>query len=345
MNSNKKKIKIAVTLFVILIFVLLIPYFTPLKQTQFNNNTQAYEYYKNANQLKGELINIENSLIYIEDIKPENYSEEHTKIITLIHGFGGSTITWRDNKEFFVNKGYRVIAIDLYGFGLSSGNNEQDFSHKKQAELINNVLNLKQIDKSHFIAHSMGANVISFLLINNPEKIDRIVIVDGAINNMDTTDKSMQSALFEINLLNNLYLQSWLKLILSYYITPERHSEILKSAYFEPENIKSNVFQSYFIPLSINKWEQNLVNMTAIQGKNTIHTEEVQQIQNNAEFSKQVSIIWGEKDSWIEVNRAEELAKLFNTDNIEIIKEAGHLPMEENPAIFNEIVINFLELL
>lgn len=37
----------------------------------------------------------------------------------LIHGFGASVYHWRYNIPALVKEGYRVLALDLLGFGLS----------------------------------------------------------------------------------------------------------------------------------------------------------------------------------------------------------------------------------
>ncbi|CAN0563736.1 unnamed protein product, partial [Laminaria digitata] len=39
--------------------------------------------------------------------------------LVLIHGFGASVYHWRYNIPALVDAGYRVLALDLLGFGLS----------------------------------------------------------------------------------------------------------------------------------------------------------------------------------------------------------------------------------
>ena len=39
--------------------------------------------------------------------------------VVLIHGFGASVYHWRYNIPALVEAGYRVLALDLLGFGLS----------------------------------------------------------------------------------------------------------------------------------------------------------------------------------------------------------------------------------
>jgi pimeloyl-ACP methyl ester carboxylesterase len=40
-------------------------------------------------------------------------------VVVMLHGFGDSVYSWRWNIQAFVEAGYRVLALDLPGMGLS----------------------------------------------------------------------------------------------------------------------------------------------------------------------------------------------------------------------------------
>ena len=48
------------------------------------------------------------------------YEKGQGQPLLLVHGIGQSLYTWHKNIDYFSEKGYRVIAIDLAGFGYSS---------------------------------------------------------------------------------------------------------------------------------------------------------------------------------------------------------------------------------
>ena len=54
-------------------------------------------------------------------------------------------------------------------------------------------------------------------------------------------------------------------------------------------------------------------------------------------------IIWGEKDKLIPVSFVEQFKLLLSTAEIEIIKDAGHAPFVEKPAIVYQRLIDFLK--
>jgi len=54
-------------------------------------------------------------------------------------------------------------------------------------------------------------------------------------------------------------------------------------------------------------------------------------------------IIWGRDDPWIPLASGEALRDALPDAEWHIIDDAGHLPMEEQPAAFNDILITWLE--
>jgi hypothetical protein len=114
----------------LLFVVCVVPYLIPLGQVQSEVPPEELvsEY--------GRFVDIDGARIYVEERNPE--STQGT--IVFIHGLGGSTFSWRHNVPFFAARGYRVISLDLKGFGLSSKDFASDYSHPAQAKLLAQVL-------------------------------------------------------------------------------------------------------------------------------------------------------------------------------------------------------------
>ena len=53
-------------------------------------------------------------------------------------------------------------------------------------------------------------------------------------------------------------------------------------------------------------------------------------------------IIWGNNDEWIPVNNAKYFSKSIQNTRVDIMKETGHLPMEERPYESLELLLNFI---
>ena len=54
-------------------------------------------------------------------------------------------------------------------------------------------------------------------------------------------------------------------------------------------------------------------------------------------------MIWGTRDSAVDVRSAEPLKQALPQCQLKIIEGAGHLPFEETPDEFNRLVLDFID--
>ena len=54
-------------------------------------------------------------------------------------------------------------------------------------------------------------------------------------------------------------------------------------------------------------------------------------------------MIWGQNDSWIELEDAYTFNKNIANSRLAIVPECGHMPMEEWPAKTADIILRFLK--
>jgi len=107
------------------------------------------------------------------------YGEDNASTVILIHSFNGFIESWQPNIEALVKAGYRVVAYDLFGRGLS------DRPHAKyDLSLFRNQLDLviKEVggNKAHLIGSSFGCIIASDYANRHPEKIESLVMVGPA---------------------------------------------------------------------------------------------------------------------------------------------------------------------
>jgi len=272
----------------------------------------------------GRFLDIDGMRIYIEEQNPE--STQAT--IVFIHGFGGSTFSWRHNAPFFASQGYRVVSLDIKGFGLSYKDFESDYSHPAQAGLLAEVLARLGIDQAYFVGHSMGTSLILHFAHLYPEKVLGLISVDGAVN-LD------EGATYLSALLNFGPFRRIGEVFLTRYVTKERVGQLLESASHQ-DIATAEVVDGYYNRLVIGQWAQSLLAMTRDMSKNTI-TFDLEDL----EFP--VLILWGEHDTWVKRTDIDRWKDEIPSAEFHVIPEAGHLLMEENPELFNNMVLAFLE--
>lgn len=100
------------------------------------------------------------------------------KVLLLVHGLASNAGFWRYNIEAF-SKEYRVIAIDLPGYGKSD-KKSYPYSMTFYADEIAKFLKALKINKVYYLGHSMGGQIGIHLAIKHPEMIERLVLASPA---------------------------------------------------------------------------------------------------------------------------------------------------------------------
>ena len=111
-------------------------------------------------------------------ITPANVKVEGAgPAIVLIHGFGAA-IDWWDNIVPELAADHRVIRIDLIGHGGTAAP-AKGYSIEKQAALVLAVLGNLGVNRFTVVGHSMGGEVATAVAEINPQRIERIVLIDS----------------------------------------------------------------------------------------------------------------------------------------------------------------------
>ncbi|MBN2015659.1 alpha/beta hydrolase [Candidatus Dojkabacteria bacterium] len=318
----KSKLKIIILLiFATLSILLLLPYIIPLKRME----TCTKEDLVSDN---GTFLLVEGKQIYIEDFG----SKSSEKVLVFIHGFGSNNYSWRKNIPFFTEKGYRAIAIELLGFGLSDKDWKSDYSHPAQADRIKSILDQLELNNVTLVGHSMGGNVAVHFTHKYPEYVDKLILVDGSV-----FTKS-------INGHPNLPLSFFLELppirrtarhILRFFLTEERSKQIFQSTFYNKDYLTNEILEGYGERTIIGEWDLSLLAATRDYNRNMIKFE-LQEIKTTT------LVITGDNDTWVSPDLAERISREIEPSELIIISNAGHLPMEEQSEIFNQELYAFL---
>lgn len=90
-------------------------------------------------------------------------------IILLIHGFPTASWDWWKMWDQ-LNSTYRILTLDMLGFGFSDKPRGYDYSILDQANLIEQLLLSKQIDRVKILSHDYGDTVAQELLARFNER-------------------------------------------------------------------------------------------------------------------------------------------------------------------------------
>ena len=100
--------------------------------------------------------------------------------ILLVHGNGTMLQDWIISGLFDeLAKTNRVIAVDRPGFGHSSRPRGISWTPERQAKLLVDFLDKLDIDRIVAVGHSIGAQVVTALALDHPERLKGVALIGG----------------------------------------------------------------------------------------------------------------------------------------------------------------------
>ncbi len=307
--------KISMVFSLIFLIISLLPYLLPLKP------------------LPGEPyqpVHADSNFIVVNDLKLHyrRWAEETPGKgnVFLVHGFSGSTFSWRFTAPALVAEGYQVIAADLPGFGLSERNLSFSPTADHRAELLWDLL--ESIDSGsswHLVGHSMGGGVVAAMALQSPDQVQSVTFAAGAI---PAEGRGRFGWVFHYPPLGRAVRQLVTRVVLS----EENVGRALASAYGRVPT--KDEFEGYYRPLLIKDSDAALVEMLKARVRNLLSDLE--------DLQAPVLLIWGEEDAWVQIEEGYKLKSILKNSELVVIAGEGHCPMETAPLEFNSNLIRFL---
>jgi pimeloyl-ACP methyl ester carboxylesterase len=253
-----------------------------------------------------------------------HYTDEGTGIpVLMIHGFGGSLRNFSPLAEVLKNR-YRVIRVDLPGFGLSDfpdmGNKPNYLQMYK--DYLGFIIDTLHLDSVYVIGNSMGGGMAWLMAAEHPQNVRKLVLLASA--GYDVANVAGKLTMFKYKTLGDLMFARGMPMFMS--------EKGLKFCYadkskVDPANWKLN---NHFT-----NREGNIQNMLALARS--------QQFPDSNEI-KQVKcptlIIWGQEDSIIPVTHAAKFHRDIKDSRVIIYDPCGHTPMQERTA---DVAIDFVK--
>lgn len=101
--------------------------------------------------------------------------------IVFLHGILGSSLYWREHMDVLKDN-YRVVALDLLGFGRSPKPENIAYSRDDHLDYIVSTLDKIGVDKPTIVVgHSMGAILALSFAVRHPERVSRLILISMPI--------------------------------------------------------------------------------------------------------------------------------------------------------------------
>ena len=244
-----------------------------------------------------------------------HYQEKGTGIpLVLIHGFTSSTYSWKD---VFgpLSKDFRVIAVDLKGFGFS-GKPDGDYSRPAQAVLVSHLLDYLKIEKAWLCGNSMGGEVSLNVALHNPERVAGLILIDSAGVKVNGGG-SLAPGYISIPLVG--------RVLMALALTSDKLvREGLEKSYYDDSKINADRVAAYYRPLKTRGGQLGALRARTQADKFPIE-------QDLVKINAPALIIWGAEDALIPLEAGRKMNSLIKGSKLTIIEKCGHVPQEEMP--------------
>ncbi|MFM9904578.1 MAG: alpha/beta fold hydrolase [Pyrinomonadaceae bacterium] len=257
----------------------------------------------------------------------QEFGDAAKPALVLIHGYTASVYVWKTVAPMMAAAGFRVIAVDLLGFGYSEKPSWFDYSIQSQARMISRFMSRLGIGRATIVGSSYGGAVSLNLTLDYPEYVEKLVLVDAVCNDDPKSHPLLRLAslpgvgevVTPFLLDSKTFLRARILKTLAtanrHMATPER-IESIRRPLFAADAHRSVLATS-------RNWYANRLEADA-------HL-----------IAQPTLIIWGDSDQVIPIKNGYKLHREILNSRFVIFRNCGHVPPEEQSELFADLVTEF----
>ena len=242
----------------------------------------------------------------------------------LIHGFGSSLHTWEAWASLLENR-FRVVALDLPGFGLTGPDPTGDYSDERSVAVLVALLDRLGIGQAAVVSSSMGGRIAWRFAAAEPARVSKLVLMapDGFANFGREYGRTPERL-------------HWLMRLLPYTAPKPLLERTMRNAYAVPGTLTDAVVERYHAMLLAPGVRRAILDRV-------LQTRLLQPAPILATIRAPVLLLWGERDSAVPATHAVKYEQALPDARIVILPGIGHVPMEEAPEASARVLRAFLE--
>ena len=245
------------------------------------------------------------------------------KPLIILHGLFGQHGNWNVHAKVFAEN-FQVYSLDARNHGRSP--HADSMSYREMAEDIAQTMDALNIANADFIGHSMGGKIAMQLALTEPDRVNKLVVVDIApvayTDALDNGPNKELSALLKINL-DTVTNRQEVDALLAEEIQDKAVRDFLLT------NLQRSAEGKF-------QWRMNLpvINKDYALLKGWENTDN--------EFPGETLFIKGELSSYLTSEYKDQTLAQFPAATVKVIKDAGHWVHNEKPEQFIKTAQKFL---
>lgn len=240
--------------------------------------------------------------------------------VVLVHAGIVDSRMW-DDQFALLARDYRVLRYDLRGFGRSSGP-PGPYAHRSDLVAL---LNARAIARAHFVGVSIGAATVAQVALEQPELVDSLMLVAAGFGATRQSDAVGRYRADEEAALAEGDLERAIDLNMAIWVDGPRR----ESTAVDPEfRRRAREIVAFTIALPEIDGEPRPLVPPA--------TERLEQL------TAPTLVVYGDEDVEEVLETGDRLVAALPGASRVILTAAAHLPSMEQPELFNQALLDFL---
>jgi pimeloyl-ACP methyl ester carboxylesterase len=260
--------------------------------------------------------------ITVEGVALHYVEQGRGDALVLVHGLGESTFAWRHNIDELARH-FRVVAIDMLGFGYSQRVADAPYSAGAHARRLFALMDALGIASATLVGHSLGGLVAMHAAALDPARVRRLVLIDSAT--------AVEA--------HRLGRTRYFRIFNPFFYAFAYHNESLRRLTFRGlyhgGRVPPDVVGHYLEMARFRGHEEALARLTAALGREPHPDPRALRVPT--------LVLWGDDDRLLPPARGRALASTLPDTRFVLIPDAGHMPHEEQPQAVNRAIIDFAQ--
>ena len=255
--------------------------------------------------------------------------QHHEQTVILVHGLGQNGVKDWLNTIPLLEKSFHVIGFDLPGFGQSPVA-QGLFSPSNYSRLIHWITKNYAKGKVIVIGHSLGGAISLRYTHDYEDEVKQLVLVDAA-GILHRTVFTKHLARFSNTVPSQSIVYGWLSNI-------TRRVDSISEDLLSMADAIPDV--SRYILHNKSAREYLFQDRQTANAALALISEDFSRA--IAEVAVPTFIIWGDKDKVAPLRTGKLLAGRMRNASLAVLHRVGHVPMNETPALFNDVLKGYL---
>ncbi len=242
--------------------------------------------------------------------------------ILFLHGFGSSLHTW-DAWTKELGGEYRVISVDLPGFGLTGEDPSGIYTDQRSVEVLEAFLKELNIPKVVMVGNSMGGKLAWQFAAQYPWQVSKLVLISPDGYSSPGAEYGKKT---EIPAIANLYRYFFSKSFLAINLEP---------AYADPHTLNDALVNRYY----------DFMLAPGVRGAILARMQQTvlqDPVPSLMKIQVPTLLMWGEKDAFIPLSNSEDYLRVMPHAKRVTLPNIGHLPQEEQANVGLQALKEFL---